>query len=123
MSNQSAQTQVAREPGRPRNAELDETILQAVRELLAEEGYQSLSVNKVTQRCGVHVRTIARRWDSKAEMAAAAILGGDDPLRLGMTAGFPTGSLRSDLRELIRGNMAYLSDPATRAAFPALLAP
>ena len=122
MSNQAAQAQVVREPGRTRNAELDKTILQAVRELLAEEGYQSLFVNKVTQRGGVHVRTIARRWDSKAEMAAAAILGGDDPLRLGAIAGFPTGSLQSDLRELIRGNMAYLSDPATRAAFPALLA-
>ncbi len=116
------ETQIDRDPGRPRNAELDSTILQAVRELLAEEGYQALSANKVTQRSGVHVRTIARRWDTKAEMAAAAILGGDDPLSAEPSAHFPTGSLKSDLRELIRRNMAYLSDPATRAAFPALLA-
>jgi AcrR family transcriptional regulator len=114
---------IGRELGRPRNAQLDKTILQAVRELLAEEGYQSLSANKVTQRSGVHVRTIARRWDSKAEMVAAAILDGDDdPSSAGNTTSFPTGSLKSDLRELIRRNMAYLSDPATRAAFPALLA-
>jgi AcrR family transcriptional regulator len=116
------ESQTGRDPGRPRNAELDTTILQAVRELLAEEGYQALSVNKVTQRSGAHVKTIARRWDTKAEMAAAAILGGDDPLSAEDSADFPTGSLRSDLRELIRRNMAYLSEPATRAAFPALLA-
>lgn len=114
--------EVGREPGRPRNAELDHNILQAVRELLVEEGYQSLSANKVTQRSGVHARTVARRWHTKAEMVAAAILGGDDPLRAESSTDFPTGSLRSDLRELIRRNMAYMSEPATRAAFPALLA-
>jgi hypothetical protein len=33
----------------------------------------------------------------------------------------PTGDLRADLRELIDRNLAYLAEPATRAALPALL--
>jgi AcrR family transcriptional regulator len=107
--------------GRPRDVSRDRAVLQAVRELLAEEGYQALSVHKVTQRCGVHVRTIARRWDTKAEMVAAAVLGGDVPLFSQHAPGLPTGRLGRDLRELIGQVMRYLANPATQAALPALL--
>jgi AcrR family transcriptional regulator len=105
--------------GRPRNAALDDLILEAVRELLVEHGYHALSVQEVTRRCKVHVRTIARRWPTKAELVAAAIVGGDEP-----GAGLPsaTGRLRADLRALIEGSLHYLADPATRAAMPALMA-
>ena len=106
--------------GRPRNRDLDEAALFAVRELLVEEGYQALSIHKITQRCGVHVRTIARRWGSKAEIIAAAVLGGDDPLYSDNAPKLPTGHLRSDLRELIERNLQFLADPAVRAALPAL---
>ena len=112
--------------GRPRDVSRDRAVLQAVRELLAEEGYQALSVHKVTLRCGVHVRTIARRWETKAEMVAAAILGGDVPLfsdgrPSGHPPGLPTGRLRADLRELIDRNLRYLAAPANQAALPALM--
>jgi len=107
--------------GRPRDLSRDRAVLQAVRELLAEEGYQALSVHKVTQRCGVHVRTIARRWATKAEMVAAAVLGGDAQLFSEDPPGLPTGRLGADLRELIGRIMRYLADPATQAALPALL--
>lgn len=107
--------------GRPRDVSRDRAVLQAVRELLAEEGYQALSVHKVTQRCGVHVRTIARRWDTKAEMVAAAVLGGDVPLFSEDPPGLPTGRLGRDLRELIDQITRYLASPATQAALPALL--
>lgn len=107
--------------GRPRDVSRDRAVLQAVRELLAEEGYQALSVHKVTQRCGVHVRTIARRWDTKAEMVAAAVLGGDVPLFSEGPPGLPTGRLGRDLRELIDRITHYLASPATQAALPALL--
>lgn len=107
--------------GRPRDLSRDRAVLQAVRELLVEEGYQALSVHRVTLRCGVHVRTIARRWATKAEMVAAAILGGDAPLYSEDAPSLPTGRLADDLRELIDRNMRYLADPATQAALPALL--
>jgi AcrR family transcriptional regulator len=112
----------ARAPfGRPRDESLDAAVLTAVRELLAEEGYSALTVHKVTQRSGVHAKTISRRWSTKAEMVAAAILGGDTKLYSGASKKLPTGDLRADLRELIARNLAYLAEPATRAAVPALL--
>jgi AcrR family transcriptional regulator len=107
--------------GRPRDDSLDTAVLAAVRELLAEEGYQALTVHKVTQRSGVHAKTISRRWSTKAEMVAAAILGGDTELYSGASKKLPTGNLRADLHELINRNLAYLAEPATRAALPALL--
>jgi AcrR family transcriptional regulator len=113
---------VARAPfGRPRDGSLDAAVLTAVRELLAEEGYSALTVHKVTRRSGVHAKTISRRWDTKAEMVAAAILGGDTELYAGARTRLPTGDLRADLRTLIARNLAYLAEPATRAALPALL--
>jgi AcrR family transcriptional regulator len=113
---------IARAPfGRPRDESLDAAVLTAVRELLAEEGYSALTVHKVTQRSGVHAKTISRRWSTKAEMVAAAILGGDTELYSGAPEQLPTGDLRADLRELIVRNLAYLAEPATRAALPALL--
>src|SRR5262252_4894307 len=108
--------------GRPRDATLDEAILQTVREVLEERGYQSLSVQEVTRRCGVHVRTISRRWSTKPALVAAAILGGDSPLFSNDDDPFrPTGRLRHDLRRLVERSVQYLADPATRAALPALV--
>lgn len=108
--------------GRPRDPVLDQAILQAVRELLVERGYQSLSIQEVTRRCRVHVRTITRRWNTKAALVAAAILGGDDPLFAGEEAPIPpTGRLGPDLRQLVERTVRYLADPATRAALPALV--
>jgi AcrR family transcriptional regulator len=107
--------------GRPRNRELDKAVLQAVRELLAQDGYHALSIHKVTLRSGVHVRTITRRWNTKAEIVAAAILGGDDPLFFEDAPRLPTGHLKNDLRELIERNLQFLADPPTRAALPALI--
>jgi AcrR family transcriptional regulator len=107
--------------GRPRDLSRDSAVLQAVRELLAEEGYQALSVHKVTLRCGVHVRTIARRWEGKAEMVAAAVLGGDADLYSEDAVRAPTGRLDADVRELIGRTARYLADPATQAALPALM--
>jgi AcrR family transcriptional regulator len=114
---------VARAPfGRPRDESLDTAVLAAVRELLAAGGYDGLSVNKVTQRSGIHAKTISRRWSTKAEMVAAAILGGDTELYSNVRTKLPTGDLRADLNELIERNLTYLAEPATRAALPALQA-
>jgi AcrR family transcriptional regulator len=93
-----------------------------VRSLLAERGYQALSVQEVTRRSSVHVRTITRRWPTKAELVAAAILySEDEPIGTGDPA-LPSGDLRADLTQIVRGTIDYLSDPAVRAAMPALWA-
>jgi AcrR family transcriptional regulator len=106
-------------PGRPRNDQFDDLILETVRKLLGEVGYQALSVQEVVRRCNVHVRTIARRWPTKAELVTAAISGGDES-RTDLPSA--TGHLRADLRAVVEGSLQYLSQPATRAAIPALMA-
>ena len=108
--------------GRPRDTALDQAILNSVRELLIERGYQALSVQEVTRRCGVHVRTITRRWSTKPALVAAAILGGDEPLFAGDDRLMqPTGRLDEDVRRLVERSVQYLADPATSAALPALV--
>jgi AcrR family transcriptional regulator len=108
--------------GRPRDPALDRAILDAVRELLGERGYHGLTVQEVTRRSGVHVRTIVRRWNTKASLVAAAILGGDEPLFAAEDPPLrPTGRLRRDLRRLVERSVRYLADPSTRAALPALV--
>jgi AcrR family transcriptional regulator len=59
--------------GRPRNPELDRAILDAVLELLGEEGYERMSIESVAQRAGVGKPTIYRRWASKQAMVIEAL--------------------------------------------------
>jgi AcrR family transcriptional regulator len=76
----SAGTEV-RPTGRPRNPELDAAILDAVLELLAEEGYERMSVESVAQRAGVGKPTIYRRWRSKPAMVIDALARMHEPIR------------------------------------------
>ena len=62
--------------------EADEAILQAALELLAADGYRALTMERVRERSGVGKATIYRRYGSKEELVAAAIvhLNSDIPL-------------------------------------------
>lgn len=59
--------------GRPRSIYADQAILQATLDLLAEVGYQSMSIEAIASRAGVGKTTIYRRYTSKAELVADAI--------------------------------------------------
>jgi AcrR family transcriptional regulator len=65
---------MTRAPGRPRSAQADEAILQATLELLAHNGYSALTMEQVRERSGVGKATIYRRYSSKEELVAAAIV-------------------------------------------------
>jgi AcrR family transcriptional regulator len=106
--------------GRPRDTALDHQILASVRELLVERGYQGLSVQEVTRRSGAHAATIGRRWGTKAELVAAAVLKEDQPFKEGAARAVPTGHLRQDLLRLVTDIHRFLADPVTRAALPVL---
>ena len=60
-------------PGRPRSVEANQAILQATLDLLAEVGYQGLSIEAIASRAGVGKTTIYRRYDSKEELLVEAI--------------------------------------------------
>jgi AcrR family transcriptional regulator len=63
----------ARSPGRPRDADIDERVLEVARRQLARHGYEALSVAAVAQEAGTTRQAVYRRWPAKAELATAAI--------------------------------------------------
>ncbi len=81
---QCAMTAISPVGGRPRDPELDERILAATRQLLAERGYQGLSIGAVARAAGTTRPTVYLRFSGKEDLATRAIAGMavDDPLRV-----------------------------------------
>ena len=81
--------------GRPLDSNLDEEILSATHDLLAEVGYERLTMEAVAARAGVGKGAIYRRWSSRAQLVAAAVG------RLRVRKDVPdTGTLRGDLGQI-----------------------
>jgi len=75
----------------------DEAILDAALELMAETGYQAMSLRDIAERSGVSIPSLYRRWRDKAELVSAAVFrAGRERLRQ------PTGDLRADLLAQLR---------------------
>ncbi len=105
-----------RGPGRPRDPELDDTILAATVEVLSEQGFAGTSVEAVAERAGVGKATIYRRWPTREDLllAAGACMGGCAPVP-------DTGSLRRDLVALITGLVSMLQTTPAGALLPAVV--
>jgi AcrR family transcriptional regulator len=100
----------------PRKAQ---EIFTATLELLAEEGYEGLTIEGVADRSGVNKTTIYRWWRSKQALLGAALT----DARLLEIETPDTGSLREDLRVLVQGIAALLTEPpGSRIAVAALAA-
>jgi AcrR family transcriptional regulator len=66
--------QIEKKPrGRPRSTQSHQAILQATLELLAEVGFEAMSIEAISARAGVGKTTIYRRYTSKEELIADAI--------------------------------------------------
>ena len=92
--------------GRPRDPGVDEAILAAAVDLLAEAGYARLTMDQVAARAGVGKASVYLRWPNKVALVAEAI-----QHRSAVVPDVPdTGSLREDmlafLRALLRGKSA-----------------
>jgi AcrR family transcriptional regulator len=87
--------EVAAHRGRQLDASRDAALRDAALELLAEIGYDRLSIDAVAARAKASKMTIYRRWSGKAELVVDALSSlrkpGDVP---------DTGSLRGDLEAL-----------------------
>src|ERR1700759_3493227 len=59
--------------GRPRSLSADQAIAAATVELLADNGFSGLKIERVADRAGVGKTTIYRRWPTKAELVVAAL--------------------------------------------------
>jgi len=95
---------------RRRGAELEEAILRAAADELAESGYAGLAMERVAQRAGTNKNTIYRRWPNRAALGVAAYRRlADDRLRPP-----DTGDLRDDALTLLRAINCGRSSPAAR---------
>lgn len=86
---QTAESPGDASPWSPREAEL----LAVTLELLAEHGYDGLTVDAVANTARASKATVYRRWPSKAELVLAAFIEGVCQVALPPN----TGALRSDL--------------------------
>jgi AcrR family transcriptional regulator len=101
--------------GRPRDANVEPAVQGATLALLAEVGYDRLSIEAVAARAGVAKTTVYRRWPGKPELVLDAMRG-NDPL-----PGVPDdcGCLRDDLLALMHRvvlGMYENADPRVVAA-------
>jgi AcrR family transcriptional regulator len=97
--------------GRPRDAQVEQAILQATISLLSEVGFNNLSIEAVAARAGVGKPTIYRRWPSKPELVLDAVKRFAPPVPTADT-GDPLADLRQIVPELIVG---LTSPPFVRA--------
>ncbi|WP_309650386.1 TetR/AcrR family transcriptional regulator [Nocardioides sp.] len=103
-------------PTRPRvEGDREQEILDATLDVLAELGYDRLTMDAVATRAKASKATLYRRWNDKASLVIDALLSHKGPL----TAP-DTGSLRSDLVASFCG-MGGLTDSKQIAVFASLL--
>jgi AcrR family transcriptional regulator len=84
-------------PGRPRSTQSHQAMLQATLALLAEVGFDSMSIEAIAVRAGIGKTTIYRRYASKAELVADAI----ESIREEIVIP-DTGNLQGDIDALIQ---------------------
>lgn len=96
--------------GRPTDAELTQRILAETRTQLAEEGYAALRIDRIVKAVGCGKSAVYRRYPSKLELAAAALLEmmspGNEP---------DTGDVSDDLLAHALQNQELQSHPESRA--------
>jgi AcrR family transcriptional regulator len=87
--------------GRKRDPSRDADILDAALDVLAETGYDGMTIDQVAARARAGKATLYRRWASKSELVIDAVAcmkrGSLDPANLP-----DTGSLRGDLVAMIK---------------------
>ena len=96
-------------PGRPRSAQSHQAMLQAALELLAEVGFEAMSIEAIAARAGIGKTTIYRRYSAKEELVADAIENMREEVLIPNT-----GNLGSDIDELIENAAQITLSPLGR---------
>lgn len=113
----AADTIPAARRGRPRSPAADAAILEATREVLAEQGWSGLTVEGVAARAGVAKTTVYRRFASRADLAVAAVA---ELVAASRTA--PGEDAAEDIGAAIRAVADVYGRPEARAAYLAVIA-
>lgn len=103
--------------GRPRNAGIDERVLDATRHLLTTEGFEQTTMQSVARLAGVGPSSVYRRWPSRVELIHEALFSGFEEVDVA-----PSGNLREDLERFVTAYKSVFAHPAARAGLPGLLA-
>ena len=104
-------------PGRPRSMEAHAAILRAAIALIRDVGYDAVTMECIASCAGVGKATLYRRWEGKELLVAEAIE------QIAITLPRPdTGTLREDVRAVMRSTSGMYRDPATRALLSGLVA-
>jgi len=96
-------------PGRPRSAQSHQAILQATLELLADVGFEAMSIEAIAARARVGKTTIYRRYSGKEELVADAIESIREEVLIP-----DTGNLWSDIDALIENAAQITLTPLGR---------
>ena len=105
-----------RGPGRPRDPDVDDAILHATVELLAESGLRRTTIAAVAARAGVARATIYLRWPSRDQLIAAA-----SRHALGRPPFGPSQDLAADLRLGCQQAQQALGHPGFLAILPEIV--
>ena len=109
MDSETTASTAAPRLGRPRDASRDADILDATIAVLAEQGFDGMTIDMVAARAGAGKATVYRRWPSKADLVIDAVacmkMKDLDPAHLP-----DTGTLRGDLVALVRAPAAADAD-------------
>lgn len=106
--------------GRPRSQEAHQSILEATRALLVENGYADVTMDRVAERAGVGKQTVYRRWRSKAPLIAESVMDAYGDAR---ALEIPdSGDVAADLRTLVRLIAKFIGVPENAALLRALAA-
>ncbi|MBV6624586.1 MAG: TetR/AcrR family transcriptional regulator [Rivularia sp. (in: Bacteria)] len=102
--------------GRPRSIQSHQAILKAALELLAEVGYERMSVEAIAQNAKVGKSTIYRRYKGKEELVADAI----ESIREEVVIP-DTGSLWGDINALIENAARITFNPLGKQAVATII--
>lgn len=94
-----------------RSARIQATVFEVTIQLLQEKGYESLNFAGVSELTGVHETTLYRRWKTKEHLVVDAVAS-----RVAQDIPVPdTGTLRSDLIQLLQSLRILLQSPVGQA--------
>jgi AcrR family transcriptional regulator len=100
--------------GRPRDDTRDEAILDAAIEILAETGYERMTMDMVAVRAKAGKATVYRRWPSKGDMVVDAVARMKRGL-VDLDQLADTGTLRGDLLALFKPKSVQQAEQNMRA--------
>jgi AcrR family transcriptional regulator len=101
-----------------RSARIQTAVFEAALCLLEEKGYEALSFASIASCSGVHEATLYRRWKTKEQLIIDAITS-----RVAQDISVPdTGTLRSDLIEILQSLRIFLQSALGQAIVQAAVA-